>query len=79
MRSRQKHTFSFRPVTSDFADTKSITAKKTIYLVLKKLSPSNVCICKGVHEKNALGNSLCWCLEPNLEHFNEKYENIIKI
>ena len=67
IQNNQKHTFSFRPFTSDFAYFMSIISKTTICLVIKKLKPSNVCISSDIFEENALQNTLCWCLEPNLE------------
>ena len=41
---RQQHTFFFGQFTSNFADTMSIIAKTTAYLVLKDLYPSYICI-----------------------------------
>ena len=59
IQSNQKHTFSFRPFTSDFVHFMSIITKTTICLVIQKLKPRNVCICSDIFEENALPNGFC--------------------
>ena len=59
-----KHTFFFRPLTSDFADKMSIIAKRKEKNCLKK-TKSQLCL----YEENTIRYSLCWCLEKGAKLF----------
>ena len=67
MLNHQKHTFSFRPFISGFADTMSMLAKTKTYLVFKKHIPDMLVFVKAYKKKTPSKKMCVGPWESNLE------------